>query len=76
MLNISIRGMIMNHWGGIYILPSVKLSITYNIPTIIAVWWIFRLDIIFYNRLPDWFMEKVWSVLNLDFWFKEDKGDK
>ncbi len=57
----------MRHWGLIYILPFVEISITYSIPTITISWWIFRLDTIIYYRLPDWFMKYVWGFFQLDF---------
>ncbi len=64
---------IMKHWGNIYIFPNLYISITYNIPTIVFQWWIFRIDWIIWKRFPDWFMKYVWSTLNFDFeWLKKD----
>lgn len=66
----------MNHWGDIYILPSIHISVTYSMPTIIFQWWIFRIDWIIWKRLPNWFMKYVWSTLNFDFeWLKKDKEE-
>lgn len=71
-LLIKFEFLFMNHWGSIYLLPNIEVSITYSIPTIILQWWVFRLDIHIYRRLPDWFMEHVWSVINLDFLKKNE----
>lgn len=67
---------IMNHWGFIYILPSIQISVTYNVPTISFQWWIFRIDWFTWKRLPDWFMKYIWDTLNFDFnWLKKDKEE-
>lgn len=69
---VEVTFLFMNHWGSIYILPSIELSINYSIPTIILQWWVFRMDIVIYKHLPDWFMDHVWSVLNFDFIKKKE----
>lgn len=71
---IKFKFTLMRHWGSIYILPNIEISVTYNIPTIIICWWIFRLDIIIYYRLPNWFMKYIWGFFQLDFidWFKKN----
>jgi hypothetical protein len=69
----------MRHWGFIYILPVLEISVQYSLPTITLSWWIFRLDIELYYHLSDWFMKYVWGFLHLDFidWFKkkDDEDD-
>lgn len=69
---IEFEFIFMNHWGSIYLLPNIEVSITYSMPTIILQWWVFRLDIYIYRYLPNWFMEHVWSVINLDFLKKKE----
>ena len=69
---VDIQFIFMNHWGSIYILPSIELSVNHSMPTIILQWWVFRMDIIIYKFLPDWFMKHVWSVLNFDFIKKKE----
>lgn len=69
---IKFKFIFMNHWGSIYLLPNIEVSITYSMPTIILQWWVFRLDIHIYRHLPNWFMEHVWSVINLDFLKKKE----
>ena len=71
---IEFEFIFMNHWGSIYLLPNIEVSITYSMPTIILQWWVFRLDIHIYRYLPNWFMEHVWSVINLDF-LKEKENE-
>lgn len=67
---------IMNHWGSIYILPSLEIDVVYSQPTIIFKWWIFRIDWVIWKRFPDWFMKYIWSTLNFDFeWLKKDKEE-
>lgn len=70
---VKFQFLFMNHWGDLYILPNLQLSINYSIPTIIFQWWVFRLDMIIYKHLPDWFMKYVWSALNFDFIKKKEK---
>lgn len=66
----------MSHWGDLYLLPSLYISVVYNTPTITFIWWIFRIDIMVYARFSDWFMKYVWSTLNLDFdYLKKKKED-
>lgn len=72
---IEFKFLFMNHWGDLYILPSLQLSITYSMPTFIFNWWVFRMDIIIWKHLPDWFMKYVWSFLNLDFIKKKEKDE-
>lgn len=69
---VDIQFIFMNHWGSIYILPSIELSINYSMPTIILQWWVFRVDVVIYKRFPNWFMEYVWSILNFDFIKKKE----
>lgn len=62
----------MRHWGLVYILPSIEVYISFNIPTIAIYWWIFRLNIEIHYRLSDWFMRYIWGFFQLDFidWIK------
>ena len=62
----------MNHWGGFYLLPSLSIDIVYGRATWTFVWLVFRVDYKSYKRLPDWFMEYVWSVMNFDFLKKKE----
>ena len=72
-MKIKFNSILMRHWGFIYILPVLEISVQYSLPTITLSWWIFRLDIELYYHLPDWFMKYVWGFLHLDFidWFKK-----
>lgn len=70
---VKVSFLFMNHWGSLYILPCVELSVNYSMPTIILQWWVFRVDIVIYKRFSNWFMEHVWSVLNFDFIKKKEK---
>jgi len=73
---IEIKFLTMKHWGYLYLLPSLTLDVCYSMPTLIFMWWIFRIDIIIYKRFPDWFMKYVWNTLNLDFdYLKKKKED-
>lgn len=73
---IEIKFLTMKHWGYLYLLPSLNLDVCYSMPTLIFMWWIFRIDIIIYKRFPDWFMKYVWNTLNLDFdYLKKKKED-
>ena len=76
-MKIKFNPILMRHWGFIYILPVMEISVQYSLPTITVSWWIFRLDIEFYYRLPNWFMKYVWGFLHLDFidWFKKKNGE-
>ena len=65
----------MNHWGIIDLLPAIRISVTYSRPTIILQWLVFRLDIEFWHRLPDWFMNSIWSILNFDFIKRKDEQE-
>ena len=73
---LKITLMAKNHWGDFHFLPDIELSITYQVPTFIFQWMIFRMDILIHKRLPDWFMDYVWSVMNFDFLFKEEDDEK
>lgn len=73
---IEITFLTMKRWGNLYLLPSLILDVCYSMPTLIFMWWIFRVDIIIYKRFPDWFMKYVWNTLNLDFdYLKKKKED-
>ena len=69
---VEFEFLFMNHWGSIYLLPNIEVSVNYSMPTFILQWWVFRLDIHIYKYLPDWFMKHVWSALNLDFIKKKE----
>ena len=66
----------MSHWGELYILPELVLSIVYSMSTVSFKWWVFRVDLIVRRRLPDWFMKYVWGPLNLDFLDKKEEDDE
>lgn len=72
-MKIKFNPIFMNHWGIIDLLPSIRISITYNVPTIHFQWLVFRLDVVIYHELPDWFMNSIWSFLNFDFIKRKNK---
>lgn len=76
---IKFKFILMRHWGIIYMLPSIEVSMTYNMLTFIISWWIFQFDILLYYRLPDWFVKYIWGgFFQLDFidWIKAKTTQK
>lgn len=72
---MKVKCLLMNHWGVVHLLPCLDISIIYSTPTIIFMWLVFRMDIIFYKRLPNWFMKYIWGFLNFDF-IKKREADE
>lgn len=57
---IEISGMTLQGTG-MYLLPTIHVSICYRMPMVIFLWWSFRLTLSFMYEIPRWFM-KVWSL--------------
>lgn len=76
-MKVNFKYINMGKWGHLCLLPSIDLVVIYSSPTLQFKWWIFRLDVEFYGRFPDWFMKYVWSTLNLDFsWLKKEEEEE
>ena len=54
MSRVKFKYINMSHWGHICILPHLDLCVTYSQPTLMIEWWIWRIDIEFWYRFPDW----------------------
>lgn len=77
MSRIGLKYINMSHWGHLCLLPHIDLVVVYSYPTIQLVWWIWRLDIEFGWRFPDWFMKYVWNTMNFDFsWMKKEEDEE
>lgn len=72
---MSVKFLFMNHWGVLYLLPSLEVSITYSMPTISLRWLVFRVDLEICRCLPNWFMKYVWGFLNFDFLVKKEDDE-
>lgn len=75
-MKVKFKYINMGHWGNIHLLPCIDVVVQYNIPTIEFKWWIWRVDMEIYKRLPDWFMKYVWNSLNFDFSWMKKKDEK
>ena len=77
MSRIGLKYINMSHWGHLCILPHLDLCVTYSQPTLMIEWWIWRIDIEFWYRFPDWFMKYVWNTMNFDFsWMKKEEEEE
>lgn len=64
-IKITFKPMRMSGWGDLYLLPHLDISMSYSRPTIQLAWWVFRLDVVIWNTLPDWAM-KVWDAITFN----------
>lgn len=64
-IKITFKPVRISGWGDLYLLPHLDISIFYGCPTIQLAWWVFRLDVVIYNKLPDWAM-KVWDAITFN----------
>lgn len=63
---IEINSMLLQGCG-IYVIPTLHISITYRMPKLIILIWSFRINVDFYYELPMWFMN-IWDkVVNFNF---------